>query len=364
MLAGWMADEHGRNFLMARTRSRSLKLEDVVDDPSSLVGIVTLPDGLPIGATAFLNIDVDQRMAELRKLIGEPSMRARGYAKAASRLWVGHGFRGLGLHKIYLNTLNTNLRNIQLNEDLGFRVEGILRDEVLLAGTYYDVLRMAIWEGREAREASAAARSRIQSTSAGWRRRIPARFWGIRSIEKVTLVRLVGQADHVLHALAPAPQLGHDADGRRLLPARADHHQRRVDLDRPVHVAGILRDPRAHDVLGEHSTVVAPPATPRRLVHDHHDHEEDDTSTGSADTAARVGSVGMEVTRCQRAPPLGSSVCCAVHALSCRMRGNEVLPGHPVDEGLGDIRVELGARPFPDGAQAGVGARRPAVRAG
>jgi RimJ/RimL family protein N-acetyltransferase len=146
LLARWVDDEFGRYFLMARTRSRSLKLEDVVDDPASLVGIVTLPDGLPIGATAFLNIDVEHRMAELRKLIGEPSMRGRGYAKAASRLWVGYGFRGLRLHKIYLNTLNTNLRNIQLNEDLGFRVEGILHDEVLVDGAYHDVLRMAIWE--------------------------------------------------------------------------------------------------------------------------------------------------------------------------------------------------------------------------
>jgi RimJ/RimL family protein N-acetyltransferase len=146
VLARWMQDEFGRYFLMARTRSRTPTLEDVVDDPASLVGIVTLPDGLPIGATAFLGIDVDQRMAELRKLIGEPSMRGRGYAKAASRLWIAYGFRGLRLHKIYLNTLNTNLRNIQLNEDLGFRVEGILHDEVLLDGRYRDVLRMAIWE--------------------------------------------------------------------------------------------------------------------------------------------------------------------------------------------------------------------------
>ena len=123
-----------------------LTLERVADDPSSLVGIITLPDGLPIGATAYLNIDIDQRMAELRKLVGEPSMRGRGYAKAASRLWIGYGFRGLRLHKIYLNTLNTNVRNVQLNEELGFRVEGILADEVLLDGRYYDVLRMAIWE--------------------------------------------------------------------------------------------------------------------------------------------------------------------------------------------------------------------------
>jgi len=146
LLARWSADEFGRYFLMSRTRSGTATLEALVDDPASLIGIVTLPDGLPIGATAFLNIDVDQRLAELRKLIGEPAMRGRGYAKAASRLWVGYGFRGLRLHKIYLNTLNTNLRNIQLNEDLGFKVEGMLRDEVLVDGKYYDVLRMAIWE--------------------------------------------------------------------------------------------------------------------------------------------------------------------------------------------------------------------------
>jgi RimJ/RimL family protein N-acetyltransferase len=144
LLAGWIEDEFGRHFLMARTMSRMLTLEDVVDDPSSIVGIVTLPEGVPIGATAFLHVDVDQRMAELRKLIGEPSMRGRGYGKAASRLWIGYGLLGLKLHKIYLSTLNTHLRNIQLNEDLGFRVEGILHDEVLLDGKYYDVLRMAI----------------------------------------------------------------------------------------------------------------------------------------------------------------------------------------------------------------------------
>lgn len=147
VLERWTRDEFGRYFLMSRTRSGTASLEGMVDDPASLVGIVTLPDGTPIGATAFLNIDVDQRLAELRKLIGEPSMRGRGYAKAASRLWVGYGFHGLRLHKIYLNTLNTNVRNIQLNEDLGFRVEGILRDELLVDGKYYDVLRMAIREG-------------------------------------------------------------------------------------------------------------------------------------------------------------------------------------------------------------------------
>lgn len=49
------------------------------------------------------------------------------------------------MRKIYINTLDTNIRNIRLNEALGFRLEGILRDEVLLDGTCHDVLRMAVW---------------------------------------------------------------------------------------------------------------------------------------------------------------------------------------------------------------------------
>ena len=132
-------------FLLEGTMTRWRTLEEVVRDESSMLGMITLPDGTLVGATAFLDIRPDQRRAEMRKLIGDPHMRGRGFAKAATQLWVGYGFGKLGLRKIYINTLDTNIRNIRLNEALGFRLEGILRDEVLLDGTYHDVLRMAIW---------------------------------------------------------------------------------------------------------------------------------------------------------------------------------------------------------------------------
>lgn len=141
----WMDDGMGRYFLLSRTTSRTLSLADIVDDPASRIGVVTLPDGTPIGSTAFLHVDEAQHKGELRKLIGEPGLRGKGYAKAASRLWIRYGLDVLGMHKIYLNTLNTNLRNIRLNEELGFRVEGILHNEVFIEGRYHDVLRMALW---------------------------------------------------------------------------------------------------------------------------------------------------------------------------------------------------------------------------
>ena len=145
LLSRWLEDPKGRMFLLAGTMTRWLTLEEIIDDDASMLGIITLPDGTSVGATAFLDIRQDQRKAEMRKLIGEPEMRGRGLAKEATRLWIGFGLGTLDLHKIYINTLDTNIRNIRLNEALGFQLEGILRDEVILNGEFHDVLRMAIW---------------------------------------------------------------------------------------------------------------------------------------------------------------------------------------------------------------------------
>ena len=56
-----------------------------------------------------------------------------------------YGIHGLKLKKIYLNTLDTNIKNIRLNEELGFRVEGILRNEIRVGQQVKDVLRMGLY---------------------------------------------------------------------------------------------------------------------------------------------------------------------------------------------------------------------------
>jgi RimJ/RimL family protein N-acetyltransferase len=141
---GWVADEHGRHFLLSSNAAKTLKPDEVIEGEQNILGVITLPDATPIGMMAFLDHDRDQRKAELRKLIGEVPYRGRGLARNATRLWIGYGISGLGLEKIYLNTLDTNFRNIRLNERLGFRVEGILRKECCIDGEYHDILRMAL----------------------------------------------------------------------------------------------------------------------------------------------------------------------------------------------------------------------------
>lgn len=143
-LQRWVRDPEGRKFLLTRTSATEPdNLEELLDARESVFGIVYHQEK-PIGAVAFLNIDVYHRKAELRKLIADPSTRGQGFAKEATRSWIDYGIRELKLRKIYLHTLDTNLANIRINEQLGFRVEGLLREECFYDGKFHDLLRMGL----------------------------------------------------------------------------------------------------------------------------------------------------------------------------------------------------------------------------
>lgn len=144
LLKAWLPDKYGRYFVLSSASARSESIDALVRDDNNLFGIITLPDASPIGALAFLDYTSVQKKAELRKLIGEPDYRGIGLAEEATRLWVRYGFEILRLDKIFVSTLQTHLSNIKLNERIGFKVEGLLQNEVLIDGVRHDVLRMGI----------------------------------------------------------------------------------------------------------------------------------------------------------------------------------------------------------------------------
>jgi len=141
----WLSELSGRYFLLSRITTERQDIREVAASDSSVLGIITLPDSTPIGSVAFLDHDLVHRKAELRKMIGDPEHRRKGFATKASALWIRYGIQTLDLKKIYVNTLNANVGNIKLNEELGFKIEGILHNEVFIDGAYRDVLRMSMW---------------------------------------------------------------------------------------------------------------------------------------------------------------------------------------------------------------------------
>lgn len=144
LLEDWMQDKFGRYFLLSMTNSQDGIIEQLTSSKYNKLGIITLKDKTPIGVVAFLNLDTIHQKAELRKLIGVPEHRAHGYGKEATKYWIKYGFQKLKLKKIYLNTVDTNIHNIRINEELGFKVEGILRNETQVDGVVHDVLRMGL----------------------------------------------------------------------------------------------------------------------------------------------------------------------------------------------------------------------------
>ncbi len=144
IVQSWLEDEVGRWFLLSRSYIRDATLTQLIEDDRNILGIITLPNSKPIGLMGFLDYDTHHHKAELRKLIGEVEYREKGFAKEATMLWLQYGKTSLKLKKIYLNTIENNIRNITLNKELGFQVEGILRKECLIDGKYYDLLRMGL----------------------------------------------------------------------------------------------------------------------------------------------------------------------------------------------------------------------------
>jgi RimJ/RimL family protein N-acetyltransferase len=144
MLRSWQHDKYGRHFVFSCATAQETDLRELLSDSTNHVGVVSLKGGPPIGAVAFLDHDRTQRRAELRKVIGDPNARGRGYAEEATLLWIKYGIDRLGLDKIYVSTLQTDLRNIRLNERVGLRIEGVLVEEILKGDERVDVLRMGL----------------------------------------------------------------------------------------------------------------------------------------------------------------------------------------------------------------------------
>lgn len=140
----WLEDEFGRWFLLSRSYTRDVTLDQLIEDERNILGIIALPDYTPIGLMGYLDYDKFHHKVEMRKLIGEEKYREKGYAKEATMLWIQYGINNLGLKKIYLNTIENNIRNVTLNKEMGFQIEGILRKECFIDNDYYDLLRMGL----------------------------------------------------------------------------------------------------------------------------------------------------------------------------------------------------------------------------
>lgn len=144
LLQAWTETEYGKEFLLSRIDNVERSLEELLNDDTNIFGIIETSDKKPIGVMGYLNYDKVNNKAELRKLIGENEFKHKGYGKKATEAWISYGLHTLKIRKIYIYTFDTNLRNIRINRELGFNLEGIFKAENIYNGAAKDIIRMSL----------------------------------------------------------------------------------------------------------------------------------------------------------------------------------------------------------------------------
>ncbi len=126
-------------------------------DPSEMTFAICLVQGdRHIGNCGLEAIDRDNGTATFGILIGEADCRGQGYGEEAVRTLCRYGFDELRLHKIRLDVHEGNPA-VKTYERVGFRKEGLLREEVFRRGGRLDVIRMGLLQRRDASLRSARA---------------------------------------------------------------------------------------------------------------------------------------------------------------------------------------------------------------
>jgi RimJ/RimL family protein N-acetyltransferase len=79
-------------------------------------------------------------------MIGDKLRWGRGLGRRVSEAMLDVGFGSLALHRITATVIATNERSLAMFDALGFKREGLFRDDQLREGRYVDVVHFGLLE--------------------------------------------------------------------------------------------------------------------------------------------------------------------------------------------------------------------------
>lgn len=118
------------------------KYKDTDDRKEYIINIIE--GNMPIGTIGLSSIDKVNMKAEYGIIIGEKQYMGKGYAKEASQLILKFAFNELQLNKVFLRVFEDNIRAISMYKRLGFKTDGVLRQDILKDGEFRNVVEMSI----------------------------------------------------------------------------------------------------------------------------------------------------------------------------------------------------------------------------
>ena len=99
-----------------------------------------------IGEAGLLRMFRLWRNTDMTIIIGEKDARGKGYGKEAGRLLLSYAFEDLGFHRVSIGVVGFNKNAIRFWKSLGFKKEGVHREEYFCDNKYSDFIMMSILE--------------------------------------------------------------------------------------------------------------------------------------------------------------------------------------------------------------------------
>lgn len=140
--------KHFREYRVIKTEDQMRWYkEKVIGDPSTIMfSIHRLKDDELLGCSGLVYISWPYKHADLSLYIGWKNVYIdnKGYAKEACRLLLDYGFGELRLNKIWTEIYVFDKRKKKLYDELGFSVDGVLRENYLYKGKFWDSYMLSI----------------------------------------------------------------------------------------------------------------------------------------------------------------------------------------------------------------------------
>ena len=119
-------------------------IRERTQDATRMFLAIETSEGRHIGTIGLYDMRIEDRNAALSITIGEKECWSKGYGADAIRTLLRFAFHEMGLHRVWLTTLDFNQRAIACYLKCGFRHEGRLRQDVFRHGRYRDFVLMGI----------------------------------------------------------------------------------------------------------------------------------------------------------------------------------------------------------------------------
>ena len=118
--------------------------QNIINDcTKTIFAIETVDSKEHIGNCALIDIDHKNQKAELWIYL-DKSIQGKGYGADAINGLLGYAFGKLNLNRVYLYVMDYNNNAINFYIKLGFKKEGLFRENMFMDGKLHDTVHMAI----------------------------------------------------------------------------------------------------------------------------------------------------------------------------------------------------------------------------